>query len=429
MPTTCVIGLQWGDEAKAHVLDVHSAEADCVVRSQGGNNAGHTVVIGDRKFVFHLVPTGVLRPGVLSVIGNGVVVDPHYLLEEELPKLRSQGVEVTPENLAISDRAHLVMPYHRLFDGLAERRRGNGKIGTTMKGVGPCYADKAARVGLRLGDLYQPGLFRERLQSILDEKNALLRGLYNEPELDGQPIYDEYMAYAEQLRPYVRNTQALLIELLDQGKHVLLEGAQGALLDIDHGTYPFVTSSNASAFGSLSGSGIPPHRLDTIVGVLKAYTTRVGAGPFPTELHDDVGSRLQTVGNEFGATTGRPRRCGWLDLVAGRYTVKLNGVDEIAFAKLDILAGLETVKVCRGYRINGEVTETFPAALNDLEAAEPVYEEFPGWSDDIGRARKFEELPAQAQSYVKHIEEAVGAPITMICVGPERDQVILREGW
>ena len=425
MPTTCVVGLQWGDEAKARVLDVLSADADCVARSQGGNNAGHTVVIGGETFILHLVPTGVLRPQVLAVIGNGVVVDPKFLLEE-VSELRRRGVEVG-ENLRLSDRAHLVMPYHRLFDGLAERRRGTGKIDTTMKGVGPCYADKAARGGLRVGDLYQPDLFRERLQAAVEEKNALLRGLYDEPELAWAPIYDEYMDCAQTLRPYVCNTEELLLGLLDQGKRVLLEGAQGTLLDIDHGTYPFVTSSNASVFGAMSGAGLPPHRIDQVVGVMKAYTTRVGAGPFPTELADELGERLRESGKEFGATTGRPRRCGWLDLVAGRYSARLNGVDCISLTKLDILSGLDTVKVCRGYRIGGEAIDSFPAALNELETAEPVYEEFRGWPDDIGRARRFEDLPAEARSYIEGVEEVVGVPITMVCVGPEREQVILRE--
>ena len=427
MPTTCVVGLQWGDEAKAHVLDVYSAQAQCVVRSQGGNNAGHTVVVDGEKFVFHLVPTGILRPGVLSVIGNGLVVDPKYLLEEELAELGRRGVEVGPERLAVSERAHLVMPYHRLLDGLAERRRGKDRIGTTMKGVGPCYADKAARVGLRVADLFQPDLFRERLRAVLEEKNALLRGLYREPELDWRPIYEEYLGYAETLRPYAGDTQALLLGLLREGKHVLLEGAQGTLLDIDHGTYPFVTSSNASVYGAMSGAGLPPHRVDRVVGVMKAYTTRVGAGPFPTELDDEVGARLRRAGNEFGATTGRPRRCGWLDLVACRYTSRLNGVDAIALAKLDILSGLETVKVCRAYRIGGEVVESFPAGLAELDSAEPLYEEFPGWSPQVGEVRSWAGLPGEARRYIDYLEEVLEVPISMVCVGPERNQVILRD--
>lgn len=428
MPTTCVVGLQWGDEAKAHVLDIYSAQAQCVVRSQGGNNAGHTVVVDGEKFIFHLVPTGVLRPGVLSVIGNGLVVDPKYLLEEELAGLRRRGVEVGPERLVLSDRAHLVMPYHRLLDGLAERRRGRAKIGTTMKGVGPCYADKAARVGLRVADLFQPDLFRERLQAAVEEKNALLRSLYGEPELDWRAIYDEYLGYSEVLRPYVRDTQALLYRLLEEGKHILVEGAQGTLLDLDHGTYPFVTSSNASIYGAMSGAGLPPHRVDRVVGVMKAYTTRVGAGPFPTELDDEVGARLRRAGNEFGATTGRPRRCGWLDLVACRYAARLNGVDAIALTKLDILSGLEKVKVCRAYRIGTEVVETFPAGLAELESAEPVYEELPGWSPEVGRVRTWGELPGEARRYIDYLEEALEVPISLVCVGPDRDQVILREG-
>jgi adenylosuccinate synthase len=424
MPTTCVIGLQWGDEAKARVLDVFSADADCVVRSQGGSNAGHTVIIGEEKFVLHLVPTGILRPGVLSVIGNGVVVDPKFLLEE-IAELRRRGIRVEG-NLVVSDRAHLVMPYHRLFDGLAEGRRGDDKIGTTMKGVGPCYADKAARTGLRVADLYQPDFFRERLGAALEEKNALLRGLYSQPELDGDAIAQEYLGYAEQLRPLARDTQTLLLDLLDGGKRIILEGAQGTLLDIDHGTYPFVTSSNASVFGAMSGAGLPPHRIDEVVGVMKAYTTRVGGGPFPTELTDEVGSRLRDAGNEFGATTGRPRRCGWLDLVACRYTARLNGVDSIALTKLDILSSLKTVKVCRGYRLKGKTVTAFPAAVGDLEAAQPVYEELPGWPGRLDQARQFSDLPGEARRYIEYLEEALARPISLICVGPERDQAIRR---
>jgi len=425
MPTTCVIGLQWGDEAKARVLDVFSAEADCVVRSQGGSNAGHTVIIGEEKFVLHLVPTGVLRPGVLSVIGNGVVVDPKFLLEE-IAELQQRGVQVEG-NLVVSDRAHLVMPYHRLFDSLAEGRRGQDKIGTTMKGVGPCYADKSARTGLRVADLYQPGFFRERLRAALEEKNALLRGLYGQPELEGDAIAEEYLGYAAKLQPLVHDTQRLLLDLLDAGKHIILEGAQGTLLDIDHGTYPFVTSSNASVFGAMSGAGLPPHRIDEVVGVMKAYTTRVGGGPFPTELADEVGSLLRDAGNEFGATTGRPRRCGWLDLVACQYTARLNGIDSIALTKLDILSGLKTVKVSGAYRVRGKTVTSFPAAVGDLEAARPVYEELPGWPGRLGEAREFSDLPREAQGYIEHLEEALDRPITLICVGPERDQVIRRK--
>jgi adenylosuccinate synthase len=426
MPTTCVVGLQWGDEAKAHVLDVYSERADCVVRSQGGNNAGHTVVVGDEKYVFHLVPTGILRPGVLSVIGNGLVVDLKYLLREELAELRRRGIEAGPENLAISDRAHVVLPYHRLFDGLSEKARGGAKIDTTLRGVGPCYADKAARTGIRIADLYEPELLKERLQAALAEKNALLRNLYDRPELDWRPIYEEYLEYADELRPMVRNTQALLLELIDQGKSILLEGAQATLLDLDHGTYPFVTSSNSSVYGALSGSGVPPRCVDSVVGVLKAYTTRVGAGPFPTELSDETGEKLQTAGDEFGATTGRPRRCGWLDLVAARYTTRLNGTDEIALTKLDILSGLNTVKVCTEYRVGDTVLDGFPAGLAELRSAEPVYKELPGWSDDVARATSFGDLPATARAYVEYVEEALGTGVTMVCVGPERSQVIFR---
>jgi adenylosuccinate synthase len=318
------------------------------------------------------------------------------------------------------------MPYHRLFDGLAEGRRGEDKIGTTMKGVGPCYADKAARTGLRVADLYQPDLLRERLRAALEEKNALLRTLYHQAELAWEPIAEEYLGYAEKLRPLVRDTQGLVLDLLDGGKRIILEGAQGTLLDIDHGTYPFVTSSNASVFGAMSGVGLPPHRIDEVVGVMKAYTTRVGGGPFPTELTDEVGSQLRDAGNEFGATTGRPRRCGWLDLVACRYTARLNGVDSIALTKLDILSGLTTVKVCRGYRLRGKTVTTFPAAVGDLEAARPVYEELPGWPGRLGQAREFSDLPGEAQRYIEYLEEALARPITLICVGPERDQVIRR---
>ena len=425
MPGICVVGAQWGDEAKARVIDVEAREADIVVRSQGGANAGHTVVVGSDKFILHLLPCGVLHPGKMNVIGNGVVVDPAYLLEE-IDSLRSRGVVLEDNLLMVSDRAHVVMPYHKMLDQLAERKASGSKIGTTGRGIGPCYTDKMARVGFRIADLYDEKVFWERLQRVLVEKNLLLTQLYGAEPLEPKTVYDEYRSYAGRIKRYVAETQSYLVDALRRGKKVLFEGAQGTLLDVDHGTYPYVTSSNASIFGVAAGSGVPPRYIDHVIGVTKAYTTRVGAGPFPTELNDGQGDGFRRRGEEFGATTGRPRRCGWLDAVACRYVSELNGFDSLAITKMDVLTGEKTLKVCVAYEYQGKRLTRFPSDISTLMGSKPVYEEHEGWVDDISGARRFEDLPPQAQSYVARMEEYLGAPAGMVSVGPEREQIIIR---
>jgi adenylosuccinate synthase len=423
MPSVVVVGAQWGDEAKAKVVDLLGEEADVVIRSQGGNNAGHTVVIDGEKFILHLVPCGVLRPARVSVIGNGVVVDPKYFIEE-MEELRHRGVAVSPANLMLSDRAHLIMPWHRLLDQLSETAKAAGKIGTTGRGIGPCYADKMSRVGIRVVDLYDEKFFRARLEAALVEKNVLIEKLYGHTPLSADEVAAEYLDYAARIKPYVKDTQKYLSGALRDGKRLLFEAAQGTLLDIDHGTYPFVTSSNAAVFGACAGSGVTPRRIGRVMGVLKAYTTRVGGGPFPTELTGDLGGKLRENGQEFGATTGRPRRCGWLDAVACRYVARLNAFDALAITKIDVLTGLETLKVCTGYRVNGQVVDEFPSRLDALESAQPVYEELPGWSEDLSGTRTFEDLPKAARDYVRHIEDIMSAPVEIVSVGPGREQTI-----
>jgi adenylosuccinate synthase len=423
MSSVVVVGAQWGDEAKAKVVDLLSAEADAVVRSQGGNNAGHTVVVGNDKFILHLIPCGVLRPHVVSVIASGVVVDPKYFLEE-LGTLRSRGLAITPETLLLSERAHLIMPYHRLLDTLSEGKKTGVKLGTTGRGIGPCYADKAARSGIRVVDLLDEETLRSRLEAALPEKNILLEKLYGHRALSADEIAAEYLGYASELRPFVRDTQKFLSRAFDEKKRVLFESAQGTLLDIDHGTYPFVTSSNAAVYGACAGSGTSPRRIDKVVGVLKAYTTRVGAGPFPTELSDSLGERLRENGQEFGATTGRPRRCGWLDAVACRYVARLNGFTSLAITKIDVLTGLEKVRVCTAYRAGARTLDEFPSDLRTLESAEPVYEELDGWRESLGGIRSFAKLPAAARKYVRRIEEIMSAPVEILSVGPGRDETL-----
>ena len=423
MPSVVVVGAQWGDEAKAKVVDLLSEDADMVVRSQGGNNAGHTVVRGTEKYIFHLLPCGVLRPGVISVIGNGVVVDPKHFVSE-LEEMRERGLTITPETLALSDRAHVIMPWHRLLDTLSEQLKAGRKIGTTGRGIGPCYADKMARSGIRIVDLIDESTFRTMVTAALTEKNVLLEKLYEHEPLSADAVVTEYLGYAEALRPFVRDTQALLAEAVSADKRIVFEGAQGTLLDIDHGTYPFVTSSNTSSHAVCAGAGIPPKYVGKVIGVLKAYTTRVGAGPFPTGLTDELGDRLRENGDEFGATTGRPRGCGWLDTVACRYVARLTGFDAIALTKIDILSGIDPVRICTAYRTGGETVTTFPSSLPVLESAEPVYEDLPGWHEGLSDVREFAGLPQAAQAYVRRIEDVMSAPVEIISVGPERDQTI-----
>jgi len=422
---TCVIGLQWGDEGKGKVVDLLLKDFDAVVRYAGGANAGHTVVVGGEKFALHQLPSGILREDVVSVIGPGAVVDPAVLLGE-IASLRERGVKIG-DNLHISDRVHLVMPYHRREDALAENAaRRQEKIGTTGRGIGPCYADKyARRWAIRVCDLYPTDRFRERLAAVVAHKNAYMAGVYESREtLDATRVADEYVAFAGEMRPFVCNTTALVHSLRQAGKRVLYEGAQGSMLDIDHGTYPYVTSSS-SAGGVSSGAGVPMSAVQSTVGVLKAYTTRVGGGPFPTELKDALGDTIRQRGQEFGTTTGRARRCGWLDLVAASYATMFVGPTHLALLHLDTLAGLEELKVCVAYKARGALLEAFPADAELLDEVEPVCESVAGWSEDIGDCRRFADLPPAARGYVRLVAERLGAPVRMVGVGPAREQVIV----
>ena len=422
MPNTCVVGVQWGDEGKGKIVDLLAGDYDFVVRYQGGCNAGHTVVIGDEEFILHLVPSGVLHPGVVCVIGNGVVVDPLLLLEE-VEALRKRGIEVG-ENLKISDRAHIVLPYHKRLDAASEKKRGEKKIGSTLRGIGPCYADKMARMGIRIADLYSPTSFRERLEENIEEKNRLLSQVYDAEPLNPDDIYETYLECAEKMRPFVTDTVFLINEATRAGKRLLFEGAQGSLLDVDFGTYNYITSSNATASGVSAGSGLPPMSLDQVIGVAKAYTTRVGEGPFPTELSDEIGERLREHGREYGATTGRPRRCGWFDAVAVRFTTMINGCQTLAFTKLDVLDREPTIKVCVAYESSGKTYENFPASLEVLNNSRPLYEELPGWQEETSGITKFKELPQKAKGYLDFLKKTLNTEISFISIGRERNQVI-----
>jgi adenylosuccinate synthase len=419
-----LIGAQWGDEGKGKVVDVMGGDVDVFVRYQGGANAGHTVIVEGKKIVFHLLPSGMLYPGKLCVIGNGVVFEPEQFLKE-LDELREQGQDRA--RLVVSPRAHVVMPYHKILDTAQEALRGKGhKMGTTGRGIGPCYVDKYARSGLRVEDLLEGDRLREKLTFVLEEKNRILTKLYNENPLPLNEVFTPALEWGKALAPYVGDATGLLQESVREGKHVLLEGAQATLLDIDHGTYPYVTSSSTSAAGGLTGTGLPVSCIDRVIAVVKAYTTRVGEGPMPTEDKGEAGESLRAKGGEFGATTGRPRRCGWLDLVGVRYSLLLNGVAAIALTKLDVLTGMNEIKVCTAYDLNGTKTDVFNASAHILEECRPVYETLPGWSEDISGCAAFEDLPEAAQNYVRYIEERAGAPISLIGVGPDRNQTIDR---
>jgi adenylosuccinate synthase len=421
MANTILIGAQWGDEGKGKIIDVLTAEADIVVRSQGGNNAGHTVIHRDTKYILHLIPSGILRRGKRCVIGNGVVIDPLALVTE-IEGLRKLGVQIG-KNLLISDCAHLVLPYHRLLDEQRELRKGHTKIGTTKRGIGPAYGDKAARTGLRMSDLMQPALFSKKLQAKVRENNSILQAIGAEP-INYREVNDRYLEAGRKLRPFVTNTVVYLHRALQREKKILFEGAQGTFLDIDHGTYPFVTSSNTTAGGACTGSGVPPHRMDRVVGVMKAYTTRVGEGALPTE---DAGlaHKLHEMGREFGATTGRARRCGWFDAVATRYATMINGIDELAVTNLDGLDGVDPIRVCVAYRLNGKRLDVPPSDAAQLENCEPVYREFPGWEEPTQSAKKFSDLPARARTYVRAIAELTCAPLRIVSVGPTRNETII----
>lgn len=423
MSAFIVLGAQWGDEGKGKMTDYLAEEADVVVRFQGGNNAGHTVEVGDKQYKLHLIPSGILYDEKVNVIGNGVVVDPKALFEE-ISYLEGEGVKVTSDKLIISDRAHLIMPYHRVLDKLKEQARGKNDIGTTGKGIGPCYTDKIERSGIRVCDLMHEEVFEEKLRENLAIKNAIITKVYNGEALDVEAILKEYKEYADKIRPFVRETSVEVYNAIKANKNVLFEGAQGMLLDIDYGTYPYVTSSNTTAGGVCNGIGVGPTLIDSAVGIAKAYTTRVGKGPFPTELLDETGEWIREKGHEYGVTTGRSRRCGWLDLVILKTTTRVCGLTSLAVTKIDTLAGLDKIKVCTGYKFDGQEIDYFPASLEDLAKCEPVYEEFEGWGTEVADARSYEELPDNAKKYLKKIEEFTGTKIAYVSVGPKRDQTI-----
>jgi adenylosuccinate synthase len=421
MPAIVLVGAQWGDEGKGKATDLLGAEVDYVVRYQGGNNAGHTVVIGDQKYALHLLPTGTLSPEVVPVIGNGVVIDPSVLLDE-IDGLTARGISC--DRLLISAGAHLIMPHHKALDKVTERYLGKARIGTTGRGIGPAYGDKVARMGIRVQDLLDPGILEQKLETALREKNQVLTKVYNRRPIEVGPVVEEYVGYAARLRPYVSDTTLVLNTALDQDKVVLLEGGQGNLLDLDHGTYPFVTSSSPTSGGACAGSGIAPTRITRVVGILKAYTTRVGSGPFPAELVDEQGAWLRTAGNEYGTTTGRDRRCGWFDAVIARYATRINGITDFFLTKLDVLSGLERVPVCVAYEIDGVRHDEMPMTQTEFHHAKPVLEHLAGWQDDISKAKSFADLPANAQAYVRALEVMSGARISAIGIGPGRDQTL-----
>ena len=424
MANVVVIGTQWGDEGKGKVVDFLTEKADIVVRFQGGNNAGHTLYVKGKQLILHLIPSGILYDDKTCMIGNGVVIDPKVLLEE-IDNLKSHGISVGPDRLIISEKANLIMPYHKAIDLAREEVKGKKKLGTTGRGIGPCYEDKMARRGIRVIDLKDPEELRDKIEENVREKNFYLTQFLNADPVDSNAIFDEYMDMAKRLFPYIKNVSVELDKAMENKKKVLFEGAQGTHLDIDHGTYPFVTSSNTVAGNASSGAGIGPAYLHHILGVVKAYTTRVGSGPFVTELNDEVGDYIQTRGQEFGATTGRRRRCGWLDLVMVMDSKRLNGLHSLAITKLDVLTGLDKLMICTGYNLDGEIIRARPASLKDMSRCEPIYEELPGWDQDMSNATKMDQLPENAKRYVRFIEEITGLPVSIISVGPSRDQTIV----
>lgn len=422
MPAIVIIGAQWGDEGKGKATDLLGGRVDFVVRYQGGNNAGHTVVVGDETFALHLLPSGILTPSVTPVIGNGVVVDLAVMFEE-IAGLEARRVDTS--RLVISADAHIITPYHVVLDKVTERFLGKAKIGTTGRGIGPTYSDKVSRLGIRIQDLFDESILRQKVEGALASKNEILVKAYNRPAIDPQAVADGLLGYAERVRPYVTDTSLLLNRGLDEGKAVLLEGGQGTLLDVDHGTYPFVTSSNPTTGGACTGAGIGPTRITRTVGILKAYTTRVGSGPFPTELHDEDGQLLRTIGGEVGVTTGRARRCGWFDAPIARYATRVNGLTDFFLTKLDVLSHWERIPVCVAYEVDGERHDELPMTQSGFHHAVPIYEELPGWQTDITGARDLRDLPPNAQSYVQFLQDVSGAPISAIGVGPDRDATIV----
>lgn len=421
MAVRVVVGTQWGDEGKGKYIDMLAEQSDIIVRFSGGNNAGHTIVANGVKYALHLIPSGILHTNKTCIIGNGVVVDPAVLLQE-MKGLNERGV--TTDHLLISDRAHLIMPYHRELDELQEKFRGNDSIGTTKRGIGPCYADKIERSGIRMCDLIDENEFIKKVKSNLQLKNLIIEKVYGGKPFEAEPIIKEYLGYAEQLKKYITDTTAILADGIDQGKNILFEGAQANFLDIDFGTYPYVTSSNPVAGGVCTGSGLGPVYINEVYGVLKAYTSRVGAGPFPTEQNNEIGDTIRELGWEYGTTTGRPRRCGWLDTVMIKYAAKINGLTALAINHVDTIGKLKEIKLCVGYKKDGEVIKTFPASLNELAKCEPIYEVFEPWNEDISNVKLFADLPQNAQKYLHRIEELVGVKIGLIGVGTDREQII-----
>jgi adenylosuccinate synthase len=423
MPAVAIIGAQWGDEGKGKITDLLAKDFQYVVRFQGGDNAGHTIVLDDRVFKLHLIPSGIFYPDIVCVIGNGVVVNPKVLLEE-IARLKELGFSA--DNLRISSNAHLIMPYHLVLDGAVERRLGKSKLGTTHKGIGPAYEDKASRTGIRVQDLLDPKIFREKLRMALSIKNPIINKVYGRPELDENKIFEDYMGYAQKVAGYIADTSFILHNAIKEGENIMLEGAQGTFLDIDHGTYPFVTSSSTTIGGALSGSGISAKDLSGVIAIVKAYTTRVGSGPFPTEQKNEAGQTLLERGHEYGTTTGRKRRCGWLDIALLKYAARINGFTSITLTKIDVLSGFEKIKVCVGYRYGGKDYVEFPTNQTVFHKCKPVYEELEGWREDISNIKSYKELPGQTKKYIERIEELVGVPIKILSVGPNRSQIIMR---
>jgi len=417
-----LVGAQWGDEGKGKIIDILSKDADFIVRFQGGNNAGHTVVIGHKQYIFHLLPSGILRKGKKCVIGNGVVVDPRALLDE-IDMIKAKGIDIG-KRFFVSDEAHVIFPYHRAIDSLRELATGKGKIGTTKRGIGPCYADKVSRRGIRIQELFDEKLFKERLRLNIEEKNKICRALYEFKGFSLNKIYNEYIGYGRRIRKYAANTSLILNKAISQNKRILFEGAQGALLDIDHGTYPYVTSSNATAGGASTGTGVGPNKIDKVLGVVKAYTTRVGEGPFPTEFTPTLMKEIRKKGKEYGATTGRPRRCGWFDAIIGRYSVLINGIDELVVTKLDVLDDLAKIKICVDYIYKGKLYKEYPTNMNIVQRCEPVYEVHDGWSEDTSTIKQFAKLPVNAKKYIKRVQELLGAKVSMVSTGSKRKQLI-----
>lgn len=427
MANVAVVGAQWGDEGKGKIVDLYTQSADVVVRFQGGNNAGHTLVVDGRTTILHLIPSGILHARKACIIGNGVVFDPKVFLTE-IEELTRAGILPSSTKLYVSDKAHVIMPYHRSLDLAREARKSGNKIGTTGRGIGPAYEDKVSRTGIRVGDLYEPDIFRQKLQNSLEEKNFLLKSYFGAEQLDVPAIADEYLAYAEKIKPYVADTSLILAQKIKEGKKILFEGAQGAHLDVDHGTYPYVTSSNTVSGNAACGSGIGPNAISGIIGICKAYTTRVGEGPFPTELKDEIGGYLQKNGQEFGATTGRPRRCGWLDMVLVRQAIRVSGITGLAITKLDVLTGLDNIKICTGYQTDaGQFTDAVPSSLKAFSSGVPIYEEFEGWQENIATARTIGQLPLNARKYLNRLSELASVKLTLVSVGAGRDETIQME--